>query len=61
VNAAPGDPQGQGGPGPEAAPPEHDGPLRPPESLGREILAILFLYCVLTLIPLALGWAFAPS
>lgn len=32
-----------------------------PESLRRELLAILFLYGVLMVLPLLLGWMFAPA
>ena len=34
---------------------------RPPESLRREIWAILFLYLVIAILPLLIGWVFAPS
>ena len=32
----------------------------PPESLTREIWAILVLYLVIAILPLFIGWAFAP-
>ena len=35
-------------------------PVRP-ESLRRELLAILFLYGVLMLLPAAIGWLFMPA
>jgi hypothetical protein len=38
-----------------------EGPARPPESLRRELLAILFLYGVLMLLPAAIGWLFMPA
>ena len=34
---------------------------RPPESLRREIWAILVLYLVIAILPLLIGWAFAPT
>ncbi len=34
---------------------------RPPESLLREIWAILVLYLVIAILPLLIGWACAPS
>jgi hypothetical protein len=37
------------------------GPAPRPESLRRELLAILFLYAVLTLLPAAIGWLFLPT
>jgi hypothetical protein len=36
------------------------GPARP-ESLRRELYAILFLYAVLTVLPVAIGWLFQPT
>ena len=36
-------------------------PDPPPESLLREIWAIAFLYLVIAILPLIIGWAFAPS
>ena len=36
-------------------------PASRPESLRRELLAILFLYAVLTLLPAAIGWLFQPT
>ena len=32
----------------------------PPESLLREIWAILVLYLAISVLPLVIGWAFAP-
>ncbi len=34
---------------------------KPPESLRRELLAILFLYGVLAIIPLLIGVVFGPA
>ena len=38
-----------------------ESPQRPGESLRRELLAILFLYGVLKLLPLAIGCLFMPA
>ena len=35
-------------------------PQRPPESLRRELFAILFLYGILSVLPLLIGFATAP-
>jgi len=37
------------------------GPTARPESLRRELYAILFLYAVLTVLPVAIGWLFQPT
>ncbi len=34
---------------------------RPPESLAREVWAILFLYLITAILPLVIGWALAPT
>jgi hypothetical protein len=36
-------------------------PQPPPNSLRRELLAILVLYAMLAVLPLLAGWAFGPE
>lgn len=45
---------------PELPPPDPEEPPRRVESLRRELLAILFLYASLAVLPFLIGMAFAP-
>lgn len=45
---------------PTPAEPESEGPPKPVESLRRELLAILFLYAAVAVLPFLIGMVFAP-